>query len=215
MKVRAYPENYLNKAQRSLGDAFDFAINDCGIASEEFVRLFVASSGSKKFQCGDPSFLAGRSGIEMAMDVLEETTGKEYPYNEELRLGRSVEYWIGWAIAYYQWYSDRSFMEIFDAVSFVDLERLYVTLHEADTTKFAEVMEERFFRNRETNLKKMRQLIRWSQAKLSRESGVSLRSIQMYEQRRKDINKAAAETLYALAKTIGCRMEDLLEKGSK
>ena len=43
-------------------------------------------------------------------------------------------------------------------------------------------------------------------------SGVSLRSIQMYEQRNKDINKASAETLYRLSKVFGCSMEDLLEK---
>ena len=42
-------------------------------------------------------------------------------------------------------------------------------------------------------------------------SGVSLRSIQMYEQRNKDINKAQAESLYCLAKALGCTMEDLLE----
>ena len=47
---------------------------------------------------------------------------------------------------------------------------------------------------------------------LARRSGVSLRSIQMYEQRNKDINKASAETLYRLARVFGCRMEDLLEK---
>ena len=43
-------------------------------------------------------------------------------------------------------------------------------------------------------------------------SGVSLRSIQMYEQRNKDINKAQSESLYRLAKALGCTMEDLLEE---
>ncbi len=50
-----------------------------------------------------------------------------------------------------------------------------------------------------------------SQSQLAKMSGVSLRSIQMYEQRNKDINKAQAETLLRLARTLGCRMEDLLE----
>ena len=43
-------------------------------------------------------------------------------------------------------------------------------------------------------------------------SGVSLRSIQMYEQRNKNINKANADTVYQLAKALGCTMEDLIEK---
>ena len=37
----------------------------------------------------------------------------------------------------------------------------------------------------------------------------SLRSIQMYEQRNKDINKARADTVYRLAKVLGCTMEDI------
>ena len=41
---------------------------------------------------------------------------------------------------------------------------------------------------------------------------VNLRSIQMYEQHNKDINKASAETVLSLAKVLGCTMEDLLEK---
>ena len=48
--------------------------------------------------------------------------------------------------------------------------------------------------------------------KLFSVSGVSLRSIQMYEQHNKDINKASAETVLSLAKVLGCTMEDLLEK---
>lgn len=42
----------------------------------------------------------------------------------------------------------------------------------------------------ETNLKRIRTAKGYSQKQLAELSGVSLRSIQMYEQRRKDINKA-------------------------
>ncbi len=42
-------------------------------------------------------------------------------------------------------------------------------------------------------------------------SGVSLRMIQQYEQGAKDINKATGTNLLALARTLGCRMEDLME----
>ena len=51
-----------------------------------------------------------------------------------------------------------------------------------------------------------------TQAELAKRSNVSLRSIQMYEQRNKDINRASAETVLSLAKVLGCTMEDLLEK---
>ena len=52
----------------------------------------------------------------------------------------------------------------------------------------------------------------WGRKKLAKRSQVSLRSIQMYEQRNKDINKASAETVLRLSRVLGCTMEDLLEK---
>ena len=64
----------------------------------------------------------------------------------------------------------------------------------------------------DTNLKRTRTTYGCTQAELAERSGVSLRSIQMYEQHNTDINKASAETVLSLAKVLGCTMEDLLEK---
>lgn len=44
-----------------------------------------------------------------------------------------------------------------------------------------------------------------------RKANVSPRSIQMYEQRNKDINKAQAITLAKISRVLGCAVEDLLE----
>lgn len=41
--------------------------------------------------------------------------------------------------------------------------------------------------------------------------GLTLRSLQYYEQGALDINRAAAVTVYRLAVALGCRVEDLLE----
>ena len=51
-----------------------------------------------------------------------------------------------------------------------------------------------------------------SQRQLAEASGVNVRVLQHYEQGFKDINKAAAETVKALADALGVRMEDLLEE---
>lgn len=51
-----------------------------------------------------------------------------------------------------------------------------------------------------------------SQSKLAELSGVNVRMIQYYEQGAKDINKAQADTILALAKALNCKMESLLEK---
>ena len=90
---------------------------------------------------------------------------------------------------------------------------MYYTLHEADITKFVDIadgkMREHF---KETNLKRIRSAYGCSQSELSRRSGVNLRSIQMYEQRNKDINKASAEALYRISRVLGCTIENLLER---
>lgn len=213
MKTRAYPEIYLSSAQDHLGEAFDFAINTCKLTGDNFIKMFITSSISKHFAIGNPSYIVGRCGIELALDVIEEATKKRPKPNNMEIINPSVEYWIGWIMAYYQWYSDQSFYKIFEALSFDDLQKMYYPLHEADITKFIEVANQKmkayFF---ETNLKHHRLLSGKSQSQLAKLSGVSLRSIQMYEQRNKDINKASVLTVYNLAKILNCRVEDLLEK---
>ena len=57
----------------------------------------------------------------------------------------------------------------------------------------------------------LRQSVGYSQRELAEKSGVNLRTLQQYELRAKDINKAATETLLKLSKTIGCKIEDLPE----
>ncbi len=211
--THAYQETYLHKAQTALGDAFDYAINTCSISGEDFIKLFAASSVSRRMENGEPAFLAGKSGIEIAADVVLETTGKQLDDIPVEHFGRSREYWIGWAICYYQWFSARSFSDIFNVLSFEDLQNMYYTLHEADITKFVEIVDagirEHF---KDTNLKRIRISYGCTQKELAKRSGVSLRSIQMYEQRNKDINKASAETLYRISRVLGCTIEDLLEK---
>jgi len=211
--TRAYQEIYLNKAQSTLGDAFDYAVNVCGFSGSDFVKMFIASSVSKKLENGEPSYLVGKSGIELVGDIIFETMGKELSAKPHEHFDHSVEYWIGWAVAYYQWYSDRRYSDIFKAVSFKDLQNMYCPLHEADISKFVDIVDARMKEHfPETNLKRIRTAYGCTQAELAQRANVSLRSIQMYEQRNKDINKAGVDTVYRLAKVLGCAIEDLIEK---
>ena len=211
--TRAYQEIYLSKAQSVIGDAFDYAVNTCAILGADFVKLFIASSVSKRMENGEPAYLAGKSGFEIVREIVAETKGQELQIEPQEHFGRSKEYWIGWAIAYYQWYSGRKYSDIFKVLSFEDLQKMYYTLHEADITKFVDIVDSKikeYFS--ETNLKRIRTAYGFTQAELAERSGVSLRSIQMYEQRNKNINKASADSMYSLAKALGCTMEDLIER---
>lgn len=213
MMIHAYQEIYLSKAKSVLGDAFDYAVNACDIPGDDFIKLFLVSSVSTRMERGEPDCLVGKSGIELVWEVVAETKGNPSHIQPWEQFSRSREYWIGWAVAHYQWHTGRCYREIFKAVPFDELQSMYYTLHEADITKFIDIMNARikaYFP--ETNLKRIRQIYGFTQAELAEASGVSLRSIQMYEQRNKNINKASVESICRLAKVLGCSIEDLLEK---
>lgn len=210
--IHAYQEIYLNNAQAALGETFDYAINTCNISGENFVKMFLVSSVSKKMEKGEPKYVSGKSGIEIAREIVFETMSKTLEIEPTENFGRSKEYWIGWALAYYHWYTSRKYSDIFKVVSFSELDQMYYTLHEADISKLVDVINERMLEHfPETNLKRIRTAYGITQAELAKMADVSLRSIQMYEQRNKDINKANAETIYRIARVLGCSMEDLLE----
>lgn len=63
----------------------------------------------------------------------------------------------------------------------------------------------------DTKLKMHRMYAEMSQSELAKKSGVSLRAIQLYEQRVNDLNKAQVHTVYKLARALYCCIKDLLE----
>ena len=64
---------------------------------------------------------------------------------------------------------------------------------------------------RQTKLALARKRIKKPNKTSAYESGVSLRSIQMYEQRQRNINEASVTTVRDIAKVLHCNIEDLLE----
>lgn len=210
--IHAYHEILLRKAKIKVGDMFDFAVNEFGIDGEDFATMFAGSSIAYRLEVGEPKYLAGMSGIELALLVIEEKTGIVPVADDVEHLYRTPHHWCGWAICHYQWISGLSYKEILEIAPYPDLMHMYRTLHEADISKFIDVMErKRSSIFAETNLKRIRSAYGCSQSELAQKSGVSLRSIQMYEQRNKDINKAQSAFLLGIARTLGCRIEDLLE----
>lgn len=63
----------------------------------------------------------------------------------------------------------------------------------------------------ESRLKAYRRLIGLSQVELAEKANVPLRTLQQYEQRQKNINKAQAEYVIRLADSLNCHPADLLE----
>ena len=212
MAIHAYDDDYLNGAQRILGDAVDFAVMSLDIELDAFGKVFAVSDTSKQFGAGNPKYVAGINGCELARKVLTETNMPFSDIEDAMYLDKGPEYWTGWALAFYQWYSGYSFMEILKTVSMEQILKMYPIYHEMDIMQFVDKMQEKMKRTYpQTKLRIVREVSGLSQSELGAASSVPLRQIQLFEQRQRDINKAAAETLLKLSKVLCCKMEDLTE----
>ena len=212
MEIRAYDELYLSSAQNILGHAVDFAVMTLEIEPNVFGNALAVSASGKQFAQGNPRYVAGMNGCELAREVLDDVKISYPDVADAMYLDKSPEYWAGWALAYYQWQTDISFMEIMKAISLEYIIGMYLVYHEMDIEKFVEQMNQLMkAAYPHTRLRRHRDNCRMSQAELAEESGVPLRQIQLFEQGQRDINKTAAVTLYKLSKALCCKMEDLLE----
>lgn len=126
------------------------------------------------------------------------------------KLGR--EYLLQNFLAYYQWKTGRTFADIRESIPMTELLKLYPVLHEVSEKKCADTMDritER--RSGVSRLQHQRKRCGYSQKELAERSGVNLRTLQQYELKTKDINKASVRTVRSLANVLGCRVEALLE----
>lgn len=208
--MNAYNKTYLDDAMHNLGVMLDYGTLSEGDPSRFFSR-FIVSGIAEQFGKGNPKYIVGMSGIELAENVFR-LTGSipgHLPYSPD---GRSSYYWAGWASAYLQWHTGLSFEKMAESGMNVDrLLSMYRTYHEADITKFLEaallIMSESA---RESSLKRQRRLVGLTQQELSDRSGVKLRMIQAYEQNYQDISKAEVATVIRLARALFCDVEDLI-----
>ena len=210
--MNAYPKTLLPNARSQLADAADYAVIDLGIQIDEFFSLFAASDWARRIERGDRSTILGISGIELVQNILGEKTGAREFKTARESLRRTKAYWTGWVLAYYQWKSNRMFKEILRALPASTVEQMYSVYHEAPEERFASTADD-ILREKlpETRLRRIRSAYGCSQSRLWEMSGVGLRSIQMYEQRRKSINRAEAESVLRLARALGCEIEDIME----
>lgn len=209
--MNAYDETYLYDAMKNLGEAFDYAVNACGLDADNFASLFIASGIADKFMVGNPKYVVGKTGTELVMDVFEKTGEKKDFPDAQTEYSASAEYWAGWVLAYYQWYSRKPFKAILEYISMSEIIKMYHPLHEASEEKFADtlniIIESRAISSK---LQEMRKRYGYSQRQLAEKTGVNLRTLQQYEIGSKDLRKASVATVYSLANALGCKVEDIV-----
>jgi hypothetical protein len=134
----------------NLGDMFDYAAIDCGYDPEEFFSQFIASGVAGAFERGNPKYVAGLSGPELAAEVIFRTLGTRPDEPPSEAVDKSPEYWAGWSLAYYQWHTARHFSDMREnGLTIGRVLSLYPTLHEADISKFVTVADRIIKNNKE------------------------------------------------------------------
>ena len=138
--IRAYDSQYLDDAMKCLGEAMDYADNSCQVNMDSFLELFIGTGYAEQFAAGVPKYVSGISGTELVIDVLTKSgTDIDFP-QAQIDYDYSPQYWCGWILAYYQWYTGRSFKEIAKHITMQEIEKLYPTLHEASEKKFVDTV---------------------------------------------------------------------------
>ena len=236
--IRAYDEACLETACNTLGRMLDYSVHSLHTKADSVLELFVASGIASLFANGDMKIIAGRSGIELAYMIFEKSSLSYERVPARYTKSLSNEYWSGYALAYAQWFTGLSFEELIERCPtsaliakfakdrLVLLDNLPLDISEEERTKKLKTFGEDFARKTansllydsnassvETRLKTMRIKNGLSQSALAKASGVPLRTLQQYEQRQKDINKAHFEYIIMLSSALHCEPVELLERG--
>ena len=212
MAIRAYSDVYLGCAQKNLGEMLRYGTEDAGIPVNSFFEMFLDSGIADMFGRGDYRYITGMSGVEVGYEVLRKMQHAVIFPKPSFHPRKSPVYWTGWILAYFQYFSDLPFRRIYECLKPNEIEKMYNPYHEMDPLQFVQeanrIMVER---SRTARLKMYRERLGLSQSQLARESGCSVRMIQYYEQGRRDINKAQADTLLRMAVVLRCEPSELLE----
>ena len=134
-----YDEMYLASVQKNLGFFFQISLCHLNLSATQVQEAFLASEIPAQIENGNPDFLCGKSGYELALIVFPNLLTSEIldkalaePFYPQ------AEYWSGMILAYCQWKANQPFSEI---LAHYQLEKIlsdYHLMHEADITKMAE-----------------------------------------------------------------------------
>ncbi|ERL13054.1 DNA-binding helix-turn-helix protein [Coriobacteriaceae bacterium BV3Ac1] len=214
-----YDESMVDNAMNTVGKAFDFAYKRLPGGVERFYDLFCSSEIARSFEGPNAHPRIEVSGIEFVMSVCAESASEvlDTALFSERHTPRGQQdrgKWCGRTLAYHQWETGSSFRAISLYLSGSDLIDVYLANRIATPRAGALAIERDYVQEQDLNptrLHDFRLTAGFTQTELARVSGVGLRSIQQYEQRKKDINRAQARSVARLAEALSCRMEDLLE----
>lgn len=210
--IPAYSVDYLDSARSVLGGMLLAGTYRFNLSADEFWNAFIDTGYASRFAAGESAILAGMSGWELAVRVME-ASGRHFERKRPVETDAlPPPYWAGWILAKYQWRTSFSFERINRVVPISSVIDMYHPYHEMDESRFFEELNRRWQEHfPDTNLRRLRKASGLSRQELARIANVSPRMIAKYEQREKSINHAQADVVQRLAIMLHVNVVDLLE----
>ena len=135
MMIHAYNEIYLDDAMYTLAEVFSYVPN--ARRADVLLEHFIMSGIAYQFGKGNPRYL-NMPPQALFYEIVGDSMPLIYPKGYE----RSPEYWCGFVLAYYQWYTGLGFEQIGRWLSPSRIISMYNPLHEASLDKFVEVVKQ-------------------------------------------------------------------------
>lgn len=207
--IHAYDEMYLEGAMLRLGDMLEYSCLDCGYDPDAFWKMFIHSGIARKFADGNVAYLAGKSGPEIAYVILELEEQKNAFPTPTWREERSDLFWCGWILAYYQWYTNQSFEQIWRDISIRNLQKMYVTLHEADINKAVDIMQKLQQPVQQQKIADLRKIQGLTQHQLANRAHMSVSQLQRLEYGERKVENLSLKTALNLAAALKVDVREL------
>lgn len=210
--IQGFINLYLDDVTSNLGAMLDYAVGCCGEPLAPFYDRFLVSGVSEQMDAGNPKYLCGMSGAELARTVAINTGSPLRDAEPAIDIG-SPEYWTGWTIGYLRWNLNIDFATM--QRRGLPIEYVYAgydVLHEADPTKslaFAISALEEFAQN-DNPLRRARLNAGLTQRELAYLSGTTIRLIRAYEQGQLSLLNAGVGNVMNICRVLGCSARDIL-----
>ena len=203
---------YTQEIAERVSCVFEILINEAHLSESDASFGFIASGVARELQCQNVAYAQGMSGLELAI-LCAKPLGIDLSAIEVVASQWSPEGWAGRMLALFQIQTGCTYEGVFRLMGFDELRDLYFS-HEEDTPEefcnfLSKMLKQRHVPG--SRLKKLRTEAGFTQSQLACKAGLSLRSVQQYEQGIVSINNAAAGCLYKMSMVLQCPMEDLLD----
>lgn len=207
--THAYDEIYVEGAMIRMGDMFEYAGLDLGYDPDAFFKMFILSGYARRFEIGDVSVIAGKSGPEIVYEVLSTVDHVRELPEPTWREDRSDLYWSGWVLAYFQWKQNLTFSDIWNSITIRMLQKMYKTMHEADINRAIDTMSAMMKPTEKSTVQTLRRVRGMTQQELADRANMTVSQLQRIEYGERKVESLSLKTAIALAAALGVSVEEM------